>query len=305
MIHQDHPPGAPAQQEAARPLRQPVDEVLLQVPHGLLGGGGDHIGLGAAEDRVHFHKVAAAKGFLGGGADDQPPPDAIEGPALHHPSDQAIELRLSDPLEIGHLAQVGPSRPREHPVLRQSHGQELMHQHRPAAIGHRHRLDKARPRQLDQGGRLEHGVAICAEEGGVGGLPGAAAGAAHALEEGAHRGRGLSLKHLVQIADVDAQLQRAGADDARVATAVELGLGQLALLLGDGAVVHIHRGAAGLHAIGHQLGHRPALAEHQALVVLGHLAGVAGHLVEALSVDHQQLSPRRLLGRIDDHPWPL
>lgn len=76
------------------------------------------------------------------------------------------------------------------------------------------------------------------------GLAAPPTGAAHALLQRAHRIRGIDLQHPVGITRVDAQLQGDGPDDAG-ASAIGIGrapverlLGEQALLLGHGAVVH-------------------------------------------------------------------
>jgi hypothetical protein len=69
---------------------------------------------------------------------------------------------------------------------------------------------------------------------------GAAAGAAHPLKERRYGVGRLVLEHPIEVADVDAELERRCADDAGVGAVMEALLGEGALLERDGAVVHEH-----------------------------------------------------------------
>lgn len=86
------------------------------------------------------------------------------------------------PPEVRHPGELRPGVVGAYAVTRQRHGQQLMNQHRPRAIGDIDGLDPTAARELDEGGRLQHGLGGLAE-GGVGGLSCAAASAAHALQK--------------------------------------------------------------------------------------------------------------------------
>ncbi len=109
-------------------------------------------------------------------------------------------------------------------------------------------------------------------------------------------------KDQVEVADVDAELERGGADDAGVAAALEALLGEFALLEGDRAVMDEDVGAAVAGPVGDDLGERPALAEEQALVAARPGRGSVGQGGEGGVEFDAQAAPGRLPGRIDDHP---
>ena len=152
---------------------------------------------------------------------------------------------------------MGPGVFGRHAALGQGQGQQLVDQHRPAAVGDLDRLHPARLGQFHKRDRLEHALARLAEVGRVGRLPGPPARAAHPLEERADAGRGLCLKHAVEIAHVDAQFERRSADDAGVGAVVKPLFGQLPLLARDGRVVHEHLRSRPPHELGHRLARRP------------------------------------------------
>ena len=56
-------PGAPAEQEAADPVDEPVDERLAERAQGTSTGGLHRVGLRAGEDREELHEVLAAPAF--------------------------------------------------------------------------------------------------------------------------------------------------------------------------------------------------------------------------------------------------
>src|SRR5690606_14284353 len=74
------------------------------------------------------------------------------------------------------------------------------------------------------------------EEEAVSLTPGAAAGSAETLQEGGHRVRRIDLDHAVEVADVDAQLERARGDNHAVGTLCECRLCAQALLTAERAV---------------------------------------------------------------------
>src|SRR5690606_2049174 len=133
---------------------------------------------------------------------------------------------------------------------------------------------------------------------------GAAAGPTHALEERRDAVGGLVLEDAVEVADVDAELERRGADDAGVGAVVEALLGERALLEGDRAVVDEDGGAGPPHVLGDRLGDRARLAEEEALAAPGDLAGVAREVGEIGAVDDEELAAGGLLRRIDDRRRP-
>ena len=180
-----------------------------------------------------------------------------------------------------------------------------MDEHRPAAVVELDRLDPAGLGQLDQGDGLQHSLGRLAEERGVGRLPRSPPRSPHALEERAHGVWRLCLQDPVEVADVDAQLQRGGAHDAGVAAVVEALLRELALFPGHGAVMDEHGDAGAPHVLGDGLRRGPGLAEEQALAARRDPRRVAGELSEAGAVDDEELPRPRLAWRVDDAPGRL
>jgi hypothetical protein len=91
--------------------------------------------------------------------------------------------------------------------------------------------------------------------------------AAHALQERAHRVGRLGLEHAVEVAHVDAQLQRGGADDAGVAAVVEALLGARRSSR-DTALWCTNTSCRAAHVARRRPRWRAALAEEQALLAL-------------------------------------
>ncbi len=90
-------------------------------------------------------------------------------------------------------------------------------------------------------------------------------GAAHALQKGCDAARGTDLAHQIDVADVDAQLQRGGGHQHPQLAALEALLGVQPVFLGQAAVV---RGdVLAPQAVGqvarHPFGHAPGIDEHQ------------------------------------------
>ena len=62
------------------------------------------------------------------------PPASTSDPSREHPVDEAVVLGPVDALEVGHARQVLPGRLAGDPVARQRHGEQLVDEHRPAAV---------------------------------------------------------------------------------------------------------------------------------------------------------------------------
>ncbi len=96
------------------------------------------------------------------------------------------------------------------------------------------------------------------------------AGAADALHRARHRERALHQQHLVEVADVDAQLERAGGDEGGQPAILEAALDGEADLLRQRAVVRVGEvGGLPLVDEAHELlGHAPAVGEDERRAVL-------------------------------------
>jgi len=83
---------------------------------------------------------------------------------------------------------------------------------------------------------------------------------------------------LVEIADVDAKLERGGAHDAGIGSSMKAVLGVLALLFGDSAVMHEHVDIDATHVLCDRLGRGARLAKEQAFSPLGNLRSIVGDI---------------------------
>ena len=160
---------------------------------------------------------------------------------------------------------VEPVPPADAPLL-QAQGQQLLGQD-VVRLGRRDdRLDVAARPQLDQAGGPQQGLVVGGQEEAVAGRAGPPPGAAHPLEEAGHGGRGVDLDDPVEVADVDAQLQRAGGHDDAVVPAGERLLGLPPLVQAQRAV-RDERGDLQRPQLAAQLlDPRPAVAEDQPLL---------------------------------------
>src|SRR5437870_4413033 len=91
-----------------------------------------------------------------------------------------------------------------------------MDEHRPASASDVDGLDPSIPGQLDECDRLKHCLGRLAQKSCVGRGSSPSSRTSHTLHERRY-GRGcVCLKHVVEIANVDPQLECRSADDARV-----------------------------------------------------------------------------------------
>ena len=88
----------------------------------------------------------------------------------------------------------------------QAEGHELVGEEVAALPHGLDRLDEALAVEPQQGGALEQRIVIRRQEGAVGGRSRPSARPPHPLHEGRHRGGGVDLQHMVEVADVDAEL---------------------------------------------------------------------------------------------------
>src|SRR5260370_31061144 len=86
------------------------------------------------------------------------------------------------------------------------------------------------PEELNDRRGAQKAVFFDREKGAVGRFAIAPTSAAHPLHERGDSARSVNLEHMIQIADVDAELKRAGRDDHAVLAFLKCILGGLALL---------------------------------------------------------------------------
>lgn len=100
MLDALHHPAPAAQKEAADPVDQAIDKLMLQRAEGLASCGHNCVAHGAGEYRKELHKVLAAKALLCLGANHQLTRCLPEAAVGEQPSDEAIKFRSADPCKI-------------------------------------------------------------------------------------------------------------------------------------------------------------------------------------------------------------
>jgi hypothetical protein len=216
---------------------------------------------------------------------------------------QLIEVILA-PLAAGHL------------------GDYLLGQHVQRRLGNDQGIQLAAAHAVEQRGALDQLVARLRKQAALGRAADAVAGAADPLQQGGNTARRTDLADQLDLADVDAQLQRGGGHQHPQFAALEALLGVQAQLLGQAAVVGGDRmiaQALGQVAAG-ALGQTPGVDEQQGGAVLsGQFGQAIVDLVPHLVAHHRfQLHGRHLDGQVasaavadvDDHavtgrPWWL
>ena len=121
-----------------------------------------------------------------------------------------------------------------------AHGDDLLSEHVERVARHAGRLDVGGEHALRNDGALEQVAAEFRIDARVRRLADAVARPAHALEAARHRARRLDEQHLIDSAHVDAQLERAGRDEAAQRACLEGGLDLRARLVRDAAMVRAH-----------------------------------------------------------------
>ena len=164
------------------------------------------------------------------------------------------------------------------PLARRDFGHDLLRQHVEGLAGHAQPVELAAPHRSEQRRALDQVVARQREQPPLGRAAERVAGAADALQEGRDRARRAELAHQVDLADVDAELERGGGDQRAQLAALQALLGVEARLLRHAAVV---RGDVLLaEALGqmarHALGLAARVDEHQRRAVLAHELARAG-----------------------------
>ncbi|MNF39885.1 hypothetical protein D3C84_208800 [compost metagenome] len=222
--------GQGGQAGAAAAAQALVDRIAVQV-------GGAHAAAAAVAFGEHLQQgveAFARQADVGRGAGQQP-----------------VQAVLA-PLAAGHL------------------GDYLLGQHVQRRAGDLQCIQLAAPYAVEQGGAFDQLVARLREQPALGRAADAVAGAADPLQQGGDAARRAELADQLDLADVDAQLQRGGGHQHPQLAALEALLGVQAQLLGQAAVVGGDRGAAeafGQVAAG-ALGQAPGVDEHQGGAVL-------------------------------------
>ncbi len=163
------------------------------------------------------------------------------------------------------------------PFLRRHLGDDLLRQHVERLLRDAEPVELAAADAVEQSGAFDQLVAREREEPSLGRAVDGVAGAADALQEAGDRARRGKLADEIDLADIDAELERGGGDQRLQAAVLQPLLGREALLLGEAAVMR--RDMRGADAVGElagdALGHAPRVDEDQGRAVLGDEGGEA------------------------------
>ena len=119
-------------------------------------------------------------------------------------------------------------------------GDDLLRQHVQRRFGDVQGVEFAAAHAVEQGGAFDQVVAGGGEQAALGRAADLVAGAAHPLQKRGDGARRADLADQIDVADVDAQLQRGGGDQHLQLAALEALLGVEAKFLGQAAVVRGH-----------------------------------------------------------------
>jgi hypothetical protein len=163
------------------------------------------------------------------------------------------------------------------------------------ATGHAQRVELAAAHAVEQRRRFGQVVARAREQPALGHAADVVAGAADALQEGGDAARGADLHHQVDVADVDAELERGGGDQHLQLAGLQALLGVQAQFARQAAVVRGHALVAqALAEVARRaLGHAPRVDEHQRGAVLAHQLRDALVDLLPLVVRHHRRQRRR------------
>ena len=313
-----------------------ADELRLRLEDHLVVGG---VGDGAAGgDRGEARAAAAADALVDGVVVDERAVAAAAGAvALRQHAHQLLELRARQiAVRVGAAAQREQRRAR--PTRCAAASATICCASTSSGLSrHAQAVELAAPHRRQQRRALDQVVARQREQPSLGRAADGVAGAPDALQQRRDRARRADLAHEVDVADVDAELERGGRDQGAQLPGLEPLLGIEARLLGHAAVVggdvllaetlgQVARDALGLAARvdEHQRGAvladqlrqavvelRPHLARHHRLerrgrdlerqVAGAHVTGVddaAGGLAGGVEVAHADQEARHLLDRL-------
>jgi hypothetical protein len=187
-------PGAPTEEKGAHLLDQTVGKVLVQRAKVAAGFGFDPVEHRAGEHGVQLAEVLATEDALGLGAHGKQAAGLEQVLFLGQVFDQVGSLGGGDAAEVGNAGQLFEATLGADGTELQGLRQDLVNQDGPAAVLHRYRFDPTFAGKLDDGHGLQDVLGRLAQEGRVGDLASAAAGAAHSLHERRHCRRGVRLK---------------------------------------------------------------------------------------------------------------
>ena len=252
-----------------------ADHMVLGFEQHLIVGG---VGDGAARgERGGSGAAPAAQHMIDGVVMQQcPAPAAPRGEALREHGDHRIEFG----------ARQGPVWPRAaqaliervlRPVLGGNLGDDLLGQHVDRLVGNLETVQLAAPHAVEESCAFDQIVARQREQPPLGRAADRMAGAPDPLQEAGDRARRAELADEIDIADIDAQLQRGGGDQRLQRAGLQPLLGGEPLLLRHAAVMG--RDRARTQPFGQRmrqpLRHPAGVDEHQRGAVLADQAGEA------------------------------
>ena len=265
-------------------LRFQQHGVVGVVRYGAAGGDGGELAAAPSAQRTGGGvavQVGAAHAVAGGVAFGQHAQHGVEAGAFQ----LRVGLRAAHQIEQFILA----------PFAAGHFGHDLLRQHVQRRGWDAQGVEFAAPHAVQQRGAFDQVVARGGEQAALGQAADLVARAAHALQQRRDIARRAHLAHQVDVADVDAQLQRRGGDQHLQVAALEALFGGQPVFLGQATVVrrHVLRAEALAQVARHALGHAPRVDEDERGPVQHHQFGHA--VVDALPhlVRHHRLQRHR------------
>ena len=170
---------------------------------------------------------------------ESPPPAAARaepvGQHRHHRGEILARQRAVRPSAAHERVEVGLV-----PFLRRDFGDDLLGEHVERLLGDDQPVELAAAHTVEQGCAFDELVARQREQTALGGAGDCMPRAPDALQEAGDRARRAELAHQIDIADVDAELERSGRDQRFQRSGFQPLLGVEALLFGEAAMMRGH-----------------------------------------------------------------
>src|SRR5690606_24501316 len=134
VVDGEHHPGPATEEEATHVFDESVDEVLFERAQVLAVFGLHVVEHGAAEDGVELEEVLLAEDSFGFGAHAEKATGFEEVVFAQHVLDESLKLGLADAAKVRDVVKELPATLRADAAVFEGEGQELVDEHRPAAL---------------------------------------------------------------------------------------------------------------------------------------------------------------------------